>query len=224
MKWVSYNVRLGVDSSYAALGQWLADQCPDVVAVQEVGRFWSMGECTDGPQQLALACGCKHLIHAPALYADNERQGTYGTALLSKTPFQDVEVLPLPKLKDEPRKLIRAVLATPHGPTCIYATHLSWLESDRPAQFEFLQKRMQGESLPVVLLGDLNEDAAMAPIQALAQRWQDCGARDARPTFPCADPKMRLDYVFMPSTWTTRYGGGKVVLSDHFPVIVDSYV
>ncbi|MFC0533828.1 endonuclease/exonuclease/phosphatase family protein [Phytohabitans kaempferiae] len=106
-------------------------------------------------------------------------------------------------------------------------SHLSTDAAERPAQAAELRAALSKVELPVVLGADLNESSAGSAWRLLAEGMTDAavaaGGRD-RPTFSCANPRDRIDALFIDPRVSVL--GYDVVdtpeahrASDHFPVV-----
>lgn len=224
---MTYNIRLGVESSLAAVADAiLAAGVPDVLALQEVGDRWHMGERCDQARVIAERIGLPHAVFAGALVdADG---GRYGIALAARHPLRDVTIERLHRAEDEQRVLLEATVDSPeHGPITALATHLSIAADERLVQARAVGARAAAAAArgPVVLLGDLNDRPGTAVIAAargpLVDCFEACGHGPIE-TFSVAAPTLRIDHAFC--------GGGlepttpcRVVrearASDHFPLI-----
>ncbi len=67
---MSYNIRLGVESSLDEVGRRLAALQPDLVALQELGQHWVMGGEGDQLGRLGEACGLSARRFGGALCLD----------------------------------------------------------------------------------------------------------------------------------------------------------
>lgn len=222
---VTYNIRLGVESSLDAIADALRAACPDappdLVALQEVGDHWNMGEHTDQTATLARQLGLAHHTFAGAL--TDARGGRYGIALMAPHAIEDIHVTPLPRDTDEQRVVLAATLATP-TPIHVITTHLSVAEPERITQAHHIGRLAAAAPGPVIVLGDLNDRPATPTHAAARGTLTDCfdhaGAGPAE-TFSVVDPHRRIDYIFA--------GGGLVptacrvvreaTASDHFPLV-----
>ena len=107
-------------------------------------------------------------------------------------------------------------------------SHLSTDPAERPAQAALLKAALNEVTEPVVFGADLNESSGGAAWRTLVDGLVDAAGRAGceRPTFPCADPRDRIDALFVdPRIEVRRY---EVVdtpqarrASDHFPVLAD---
>ncbi|MDY0061291.1 MAG: endonuclease/exonuclease/phosphatase family protein [Myxococcota bacterium] len=67
MNAITYNIRLGLESSLGAVGRLLTSLAPDLVGLQEVGAGWVMGPAGDQAAILAQGVGLPHHLFGPAL-------------------------------------------------------------------------------------------------------------------------------------------------------------
>jgi endonuclease/exonuclease/phosphatase family metal-dependent hydrolase len=235
---MTWNIRLGIESSLKAVGDAvLAAGVPDVLALQEVGVDWNMGEKVDQPRVLAQRIGLPHHLFVGAI--TDKAGGRFGIALLCRWPFTAADVTLLPRDTDEQRVLLRARIFVPApglngrqqaSPVSLLNTHLS----RKPTKERLEQAAVVGAAAavaavegPVVLLGDLNDDPGTATLKAAGGKLVDCFAAAGKgppETFSVKDPKQRIDYVFC--------GGGlqptgavrvvrEALASDHFPLTAE---
>jgi len=163
-----------------------------LVAVQEVeggadGRAGQLGA-------LARATGLA-AIPGPTL---RDGRGTYGNALITSLPHSRVRTADLSVPGFEPRGALDALFRTPRGELRVIATHLGLSRKERRRQVARLMELLpDGESVPTVLLGDLNEWAPQG--FALRRLGRVLRAAPARATFPAWRPVLALDRL-----WTSR--------------------
>lgn len=67
MRFLTYNIRLGLESSLRRVGEVLAEGDADLIGLQEVGRDWIMGAPGDQLAVLGRMLGLPHRVYAPAL-------------------------------------------------------------------------------------------------------------------------------------------------------------
>ncbi len=191
IRFVTYNIRLGIQEGLEAIAQTISGEQPDVVALQEVGRHWAMGPAGDTTVELARALGLDHYVFVPSL---TNGPAHYGHALLSRTPIIEAAFRRLPMEIDEPRTLLETTVEHDDGPFRILSTHLSYID-DRPPQGQLLVEAMtRRPDVPTVLLGDLNasdDEPFMVELLGLAADADPL----ARLTFPAHEPRLRLDYI-----------------------------
>jgi endonuclease/exonuclease/phosphatase family metal-dependent hydrolase len=157
MKLISYNIQYGMgkDGRYdlARIAGEIEDA--DVIALQEVERFWQRsGEC-DEPAELARHLRAFHWVYGANLdmdasYPDDDgfpvhRRRQFGTMILSRTPIVSIRNFPLPKFGTLAQHSIQqgaleAVIRSDRGtPLRVYSIHLSHLSpATRRPQVEAL--------------------------------------------------------------------------------------
>ena len=156
MKFVTYNIQygLGRDARYDLDRTAKVIEGADVIALQEVERFWQRSGNVDEVAELAQRLPEFHWVFAPGLDMDASfrnadrrlvnRRRQFGSMLLSRTPIISSRVFPLPKygtLKQHSiqQALLEGVIDTPAGPIRVYTTHLSHLSAQtRTPQIEAL--------------------------------------------------------------------------------------
>lgn len=233
---MTYNIRLGIQQGVEAIASLIRDSSADIVALQEVGKFWNNGPAGDTLARLSELTGLPHYTYAPALTLPGQGvaepsestptplDAQYGHGLLSRWPILQTHLEFLTRNKDEQRVLLFATVETELGKLQILSTHLSHLESDRPAQAKELVKaarRLAKTGEPTLLLGDFNDAPDTRWIKSLQKKWHDADQDQSRLTFPATDPRIRIDYLFVANAhWQTA---ATVIdereASDHRPVI-----
>ena len=220
---MTYNIALGFLSSLKAVGEAvLAAGVPDVLALQEVGVDWKMGEKVDAPRVLAKQIGLPHHFFASSIY-DEPAKGRYGIALLSRWPFASADTTILPRPTGEQRVLLRARVDAP-TPFTVLVTHLDRESKDRLKQAAIVGAAAAAAEGPVVLCGDFNDVPTSATLKAIKGTLVDCfEAAGTGPgeTFSVKSPKDRIDYIFCGAGFEPVGPAAVVtaaVASDHFPL------
>lgn len=111
----------------------------DVIAMQEVERFWRRSGMVDQPAEIARLLPEHHWVYGPGLDMaitdgpDRTRRRQFGNMLLAKTPIISSRNHMLPK--DGTRKqfslqrcALEAVIDTPFGPLRAYSIHLTHVD------------------------------------------------------------------------------------------------
>ena len=144
MKIVTYNIQYGKGRD----GRFDLDRVAsaltgaDVIALQEVERFWMRSGMTDQVAVLAQAMPDYHWVYGANLdmHLDGPppRRRQFGNMLLSRTPILSSRSFPLPKAAaigrhSLQRGLLEGVIDTTRGPLRFYATHLDHLDLDLQA-------------------------------------------------------------------------------------------
>lgn len=218
---ITYNIRLGIDSSIGAIADAIKTEgVPDIIALQEIGLRWQMGECIDQPQALGDALGL-HAHFCGALTDKNN--GQFGIALLSRYPIVHCTKTELPRITDEQRVLLEAHIQAP-VPLTVFTSHFSIHESERQQHASFLAQRVTQCKTPVIALGDFNARPTTPEYRTLTEQLTDAFAhRGVGPaeTFSVAEPHRQIDYI-MSANGAQAVGSCKVLrhiqTSDHFPL------
>ena len=146
MKFVTFNIRygLGMDGQYDIERSVDAVRGADVIALQEVERFWRRSGMRDQPAEIAQRMPDYHWIYGPNLDMDASyrngdgelvnRRKQFGTMLLSKSDILSSRNFPLPKYGTRVQHSIQqgaleGVVDTEAGPIRVYSVHLSHLSS-----------------------------------------------------------------------------------------------
>ncbi|MFZ5439742.1 MAG: endonuclease/exonuclease/phosphatase family protein [Myxococcota bacterium] len=205
----------------------IADESPDVVCLTELTSAFAKRFEAD------LAKDYPHRAFEPKV-------GTWGVGFASKRPLSDVRVGPVApskipameatvSLEGKPVRLVCVHLIPPAGKHRKSDGFFETLEKNaavRKKQADTLVARFASTKLPVVLLGDFNEEPGGKALTVLEKSgWsRGCSLPKASctPTFPGpAEPwpaVFTIDHVFargldFTDARTVRGGG-----SDHFPV------
>ena len=126
---------------------------PDIIGLEEVDVGCERSDFTDEPAELARLAGYPYYAFSKAI---NLGDGEYGTALLSRYPIEEFEVLPLPSGNGEGRSLGHASIRVEGVLLHVFVTHLSYEDRQlRIDQMKTISLIMTGYD-HYVLLGDLN--------------------------------------------------------------------
>ena len=146
MRLVTYNIQygLGKDGRYdlARIAGEVAKA--DVIALQEVDRFWQRSGMVDAPAALGRHLPEHHWVYGANLDMDADvrdaegrvvhRRRQFGTMILSRSPILSSRNHLLPKYGTLTQHSIQqgaleAVVEAPFGPLRIYSVHLSHLDA-----------------------------------------------------------------------------------------------
>lgn len=144
MKFVSYNIQygLGRDGEFDIGRAAETIRGGDVIALQEVERFWKRSGMVDQPKEIAARLDDYYWVYGATLDTDCSstngdgkpvnRRRQHGNMILSKTPILSSRNFPLPKYgtltqHSIQQGVLEAVIDTPAGPIRVYSTHLSYL-------------------------------------------------------------------------------------------------
>lgn len=219
---MTYNIRVGVETDIAALIDAIeAVGVPDVLALQEVGLRWRMGERIDQASTIGSALGLEYCAFAGALL-DEPTGGRFGIALASRWPLTGVHTTNLPRIDDEQRVILRAEVMAPR-PFVIFNTHFSVKAPERLQQARQLALAVAAESGPVVAVGDWNDRPESAVVEIARGGLIDCFdavGTGVSETFSVVNPQVRIDYIAASSAFEpvmTRVAH-TARASDHFPL------
>ena len=233
-----------------AIGAFLATLDADVVALQEVALVSRDGDLVDNAGDLARMLGMEIRYGAVRSFEVREDGaligvGTFGNALLSRSPMGVSRVVALPQApiqalvepagSDHPAAGLRYADAPPtiREPRCVLLTELGGLTVGT-AHFSHIgsaERLLQAEATvaafdeasPALLLGDLNapiESAELAPLAGWTDAFGEPPDDAARTS---TDAGLRIDQVLARGA---SVSGARVVreagpLSDHFPVVAE---
>lgn len=218
----------------------------DVVAVQEVDRFWGRSGTVDQEAELGElldmeTCYGANLVRAPGETSEVDHE--YGTLILSSFPITSCENTFLPTPEDwEQRGLLEARIDVDGTEIAVLNTHLQAGregEEDeairqRTEQADAIADRVAEIDVPVVLLGDFNAEPGdpelemlLSPDAGLQDTWEVGG--DGSDGFtssadPVDEPEVRIDLILASSEWTVEETSVIVdedtrIASDHYPVV-----
>ena len=222
---MTYNLHNGFDpTGYLgadALVQAIANQQPDILALQEVSRGWAINGSFD------LLAWLSQRLSMPYMYGPTA-DPLWGNAILSRFPIIDFELGSLPP--DDlllQRGFIWARLDVGQGQHLdVIATHFHHPENGnivRLTQSQTILAHWAGNGR-TLLMGDLNAEPGAPEIERLRQ----AGLVDAldvngvRPgvTYPAPNPTQRLDYIWLTSDLTaTNIRILPDLVSDHLGVV-----
>ncbi len=221
LRLMTYNILHGALGLQAIAAQIRAQQ-PDVIHLQEVDVHARRSGVVDQPAELARLTGLTHYAFDPVL--DFEDGGQYGTAFLSRYPF-DVVLSHLLPPSHHDRRLFVIDVTGPSGQVHrIGGTHLSFDPQYQDKQVTSLLDACRRASVGAIL-GDLN----ITPYNSLYARflrdyddaWTKAQSRSpARGlTFPATAPTVRIDYVFVKNRTVLKAQVPDTRASDHRPVV-----
>lgn len=225
LKIMSYNLRFGELATMQQIGEYIASQTPDIVALQECD--WdtqrSIAPHQNGVKfvnELAYWSGMFGLYGKSIDFAG----GYYGIGLLSRYPILRSERVLLPNDgMTEQRSMLIADIELPSGKVVTFVcTHLEVKSSEmRQEQVRFINKYLKGIKNQIILCGDMNAEPDSQEMQLLAKAWKNLTDNDL--TFSTMKPQTKIDYIWSKplaqvELLSTR-ACTEVKLSDHFPVV-----
>ncbi len=225
LKIMTYNLRFGELSSMTQIGEYIASESPDFVALQECD--WATRRKRAPHQhgvkfvnELAYRSGMFGLYGKSIDYAG----GYYGIGLLSRYPIIRSERVLLPNDgKTEQRSMLIADVELPSKQIVTFiCTHLEVKSSRmRQEQVRFINKHLKDIRNRIVLCGDMNAEPSSAEMQMLRKDW--AYLTDDELTFSTMQPYTKIDYIWSRPASSVELLSTRVCkdvkLSDHFPVI-----
>lgn len=233
LRMATFNIHHGVgeqgDLAIARTAEVIAAMDVDVIGLQEVDRFWAQRSAfADQAVELAERLGMRMAFGASLRRGGEDRgpRREYGVALLSRHPVQDAQntLLPRPR-RGEQRTLLDATIDIGGGVLRCLTTHLQHRSrTERKAQAEAISAVVGSESVPTVLMGDLNARPEAPEVQALTAHlvdtWALRGEGDGH-TFRASKPVARIDYVLAsPGIGVEHARVVSTDASDHLPLTV----
>ena len=223
---VAYNIRHGQGTDLKVDLARVADVIkrldPDVVTLQEVDCRVARSGRVDQAQELGRQTG----MHAEFGKFFDFQGGEYGMAILSKSPFVDVQLHHLPR-GAEPRFALagKIRIGSPAREVIFVGIHLYRTEAERLAQAQRLVDIYAKTSTPVVLAGDFNSLPGSPVMTLLVKSWHSAAKQGSRLTFPATKPVREIDYVLLRPGPQFEVVAALVipepVASDHRPLLVD---
>ncbi len=225
MRVMTYNIRMGFDGhgvpQPAASARVIEGSDVDVVAIQEVGRGWTVNGGVDLVAWLHWRFPRYQVVYGPM------NGDLWGNVILSRYEIRDRGSVRFAVRESQfQRGLTWALVSSPRGDLLIINAHLAHdSAADRLAQAQDILAFWRGRER-TILLGDFNDGPDSPPIRRLlAAGFEDALARHGLGrtyTFPSVQPSERIDYILV--TPDLRSAAGtiqKTTASDHLPVLAD---
>ena len=225
LKLMTYNLRFGELASMQQIGEYIASENPDIVAIQECD--WATKRKRAPHQngvkfvnELAYYSGMFGIYGKSINYAG----GYYGIGLLSKYPILSYERVLLPNDgKTEQRSMLIADIELPGGKVVTFVnTHLEVKTAQmRIEQVKFIKKYLKGRKNQLFLAGDMNATPDSKEMEMLRENWTDLTNKVF--TYHTSKPEIKIDYIYSKPSKNVELVNTivkeDVKLSDHFPVI-----
>lgn len=211
---LTYNVHSQKDDQ-AALASVVKDIAPDVLIVQE------------GPRRFRWRGKTATLAHSFGMLVGAGGLPSLGNLVFTSLRVRVHDAWSI-RLPHTPGRHMRgaAFAECSVGDTrfVVAGSHLSKYEDERPAQASALRAELSKVDLPVILGVDLNESISGEAWRILAEGMTDTAGDVTRPTFSCANPRVRIDALFVdPQVAVLGYDvvdtPEALRASDHFPVV-----
>ena len=225
LKLMTYNLRFGELASMQQIGEYIASENPDIVAIQECD--WATKRSRAPHQngvkfvnELAYHTGLFGIYGKSINYAG----GYYGIGLLSKYPILSYERVLLPNDgRTEQRSMLVADIELSDGEVITFVnTHLEVKTAKmRIEQVKFIEKYLKGRKNQLFLAGDMNATPDSEEMGMLRENWADLTNRVF--TYHTSKPEIKIDYIYSKPSKNVELVNTMVKedvkLSDHFPVI-----
>ena len=213
---MSYNVRhcAGMDCvvDYDRTAAVIAEQQPDVVALQELDSMTGRSKQHDQLGELAVRTGY-YPVFGSAIDFDG---GKYGVGILTREQPLSTKRIPLPG--EEPRVLLVVELKD----FVLACTHLDLEEEQRLASVPLIVEEAQRWQKPFILVGDWNDATDSRLLQELMKYFTLNSGDQA--TYPADEPQECIDYVASfkaQPALTLEYSViEEPAASDHRPIMV----
>lgn len=219
MKVMTFNIRYakGMDGKVCLrrVASVIANEKPDVVALQEVDRYFIRSGIRDQIGWLAMELEM-HFCFAPSV---NLRFCQYGNAFLTRAPIQSVEINYMPG-STERRSVLKAYVSIYERMVSLINTHLGVVMNDRSRQLPGLLKMLKRQQSPAILLGDFN----MEMTNPLMKDILDAGWHRISPLKPMATMRngKEIDHILVNTATSKAIAWVQETdASDHHAVIAE---
>jgi endonuclease/exonuclease/phosphatase family metal-dependent hydrolase len=226
---MTYNIHVGVGMDQKQDLQRIADvinkERPDLVGLQEVDRGVRR---TQGVDEIAELSKLTSMEFAFAHNLDYQG-GEYGVAILSRVPIKAIDHRKFENRREaERRGMIRIEVDLAGRTVHFVTTHLDYQNTDgRLFETEQLLRGLEGNSGPIIVVGDFNDEPAGEAFKLMSSKFEDAWSvkmKDAGFSYPADNPAKRIDFIFFRTSdglkvkkiWTVRS-----LASDHLPVVAD---
>ena len=196
---------------------------PDIVGLNEMYGKSHMEEYDSQTEKLSDLSGLTYYKFAEACTLE---EGTFGNGILSKIPFAEVKVIPIPeeeiKTGDqlyEPRCLLKVKYE--NGLT-VLITHFGLNHDEHIHAVNTVLENLEDEKC--VLMGDFNVTPDKAVLKPIQERLVDTATYFEKPclTFPSKDPFKKIDYIFVSKDIKVISADvPPLAVSDHLPHTVE---
>lgn len=233
---MTYNIQHGADHHRAVLGEpeqlnlpQIADVIrafhPDIVGLNEVRDRGVSAAYREQALLLADALDYDHVYFAKAI--DDQGNGPYGNAILSRLPIRSAKTIPIPlplsEAGCEPRCILHAEFDAPER-FDVLITHFGLTPPEQRNAVAAVLELAERRKAPMLMMGDLNLPPEHPILQPLSEVFQDTGSLLPEQTrsFPSERPTIKIDYIFAsPEFRAVSAEIPQLVASDHCPCLAD---
>lgn len=229
MKIMTYNIQHGIDHLHRLytkevvvdlnkISQIIKEEDPDIIGLNEV---------YDAPvpflETQAKEIGSKIGYYSYFGKAISIKGGYYGNALLSKYPFENIELIqiPDPEVKDEEvyyesRSMIHAEIRIDNKIYNVFVSHFGLASSEQKNATKTLIENISNLK-NVIFMGDLNMEPDNDNIKEIRKYLNTLNLENK--SFPSHNPNIRIDYIFASKDIKIVDSNAKnIVFSDHLPI------
>ena len=220
---LSFNIHYGISankkSALDEIAAFILEVEPDIVALQEVDRFWLRSLFIDQGKFLAEKTGMNYA------YGPNIKSGIseFGNCILSKYPIEHVENIKMSSDK-ETRGLLIAKIRIKDILFTVLNTHLGLNSSERLRHIKsYILPYLQNNKGPIILAGDFNVEPGSSEVNFINEEAKDTASINKR-SLVYTHPKTnkRIDYIFYVGiTKLLSYNVIPLNLSDHYPILIE---
>ena len=223
---LSYNIHHGFDDAGVPgmqhTARTIAAMNPDIIALQEIGRGWTLVGGND------LVAYLKWRLPEHQVYFTATNGLLWGNAVMSRLPVREAAG---GAFTAAPRILrygwASAVVSYHDVVFPFYSVHLTADLEGSHGDPRVVQARellqVIGSVSPVLVAGDFNAHPTDEPIRVLTAELADLGAATGigrLRTWPAGQPSERIDYVFARGLSVQAGTIPRTLVSDHLPVLL----
>ena len=228
IKVMTYNIMHGLD--YALLKQGeravnleriseiILDNNPDIININEI---YSKPMNNIDDEYFDHLKYLKDLVNYPYAYfskAIENRHGSYGNAIISKYPLDDIKIFDV----EDPKNVCshqlehRVITSFRYKSINIIGTHFGLVKGEQENALKLLKNIIKDDE-QIIFMGDLNMTCDNEIIKDISNILKD--SINEGFTFPSINPERKIDYIFYNNIKLKEAKIIERVASDHFPVL-----
>lgn len=230
---MTYNIQHGLDYSSRIIGKRQVNfnaikeaiEClnPDILSINEIyGKgFIESEEYFDQVSWIARECNFPYYTFSKAINAKN---GEYGSAVFSKIPFSDYEIIHIPDpihIHKYGTYESRVLTKFNYGNFDLFSLHVG-LNPDEQENAYFTLMDNLNPNKKTIILGDFNMTVNNRYIQNIMKKYNEATIYKKNKilnTYPSIDSKMKIDYIFLSKDIDIIDSDIlEIVNSDHLPI------
>jgi endonuclease/exonuclease/phosphatase family metal-dependent hydrolase len=227
VKVMSFNIRHGLnvldEPNLRDVLKIISENKPDLIALQAVDSLVDNGKVQFQLRQIAAQTGMHYLYGV----ADRFDNGAQGVGILSVWPFENTQLIDLPKTAGSDPKVLLCGLVNPaRGLTFRFCNSRLEYASvmDRSLQSAYINQMLVNSVQPVILGMDMGARPNEQPYFSFRKNWQDAAQGSQLQTWNEGLPGDRLDYIFALLNNKVRIKNYRVIrnyphVSDHYPIL-----